>query len=151
MALLGFAGYTACSSTDMYGCPTNDQPFPAPEYGCPYAEYIFNAEVKDGETDTPIEGIRVSAVQRYLTNELDNIDTLATGLTSADGKVRLQYGCFPTDQHELVADDIDGAKNGEYNSISTTVTTNSDDYTGGGGAWDEGTVTHNVTISLTKK
>jgi len=144
MVALGFGAYTSCDGPDMYGCP-----MPAPEYGCPYAEYNFDVDIVDSENDAPIEGIRVSVVQRYITNELNNVDTLATGLTSAEGKVRLQYGSFPTNQHELVADDIDGAENGSYDSASVVVTTNSDDYTDGEG-WYNGTATTEVTLKLNK-
>ena len=152
LMLLGFTTVaTACDPDKFWGgqAPMYGSPFPAPEYGCPYAEFIFNAEVKDGETDTPIEGIRVSVVQRYDENYTD---TLSMGLTAADGKVKLQFGGYPTNEHEIVADDIDGEANGgDYNSVSTTITTDSDDYTGASGAWNEGTATHNVTLSLTKK
>lgn len=145
MALLGFAGYTACSSVDMYGCPP-----PAPEYGCPFAEYVVNAEIKDSETDSPIEGIRVSVVNRYEGSRY--VDTLATGLTSANGKALLQFSNLPQTSHEVVADDIDGEANGgDYNSASTTVATSNTDYEGGNDGWSNGTATHNVTITLTKK
>ncbi len=144
MVTLGFGAYTSCDGPDMYGCP-----MPAPEYGCPYAEYLFNAEVKDGETDTPIKGIRVSVIEKH---SEQFTDTLAVGLTQADGKVRLQVGRMPTDKHTLVADDVDGEANGgKYNSTSTVITTDDDDYTGGSGAWDQGTAEHNVTISLSKE
>ncbi len=149
MVALGFGAYTSCDSPDMYGCPT-PPPRPAPEYGCPYAEYNFDVDIVDSENDAPIEGIRVSAVQRYITNDLNNVDTLATGLTSAEGKVRLQFGAFPTDKHELVADDIDGEENGAYDSASVIITIPQDEYTGGEG-WYEGQSTEEVTIKLNKR
>lgn len=147
MALLGFGAFSSCGGgPDMYGCP-----MPAPEYGCPYAEYNFDVDVVDSENDAPIEGIRVSVVQRYITNELNNVDTLATGLTSAEGKVRLQYGSFPTNQHELVADDVDGEANGAFDSASVVVTTSESDYANGEGPWYEGQATEEITIKLNKK
>lgn len=143
MAALGFAGYTACDGPDMYGCP----PVSAPEYGCPYAEYMFDIGVADSENDMPIEGIRVSAIQRI---DESYTDTLARGTTSAEGKVRLEFEAFPTNKHELVADDIDGADNGSYDSASVIITTSQDEYTDGEG-WYEGSATEEITIKLNKK
>ena len=153
LMLLGFTTVaTACDPDKVWGgqAPMYGLPFPAPEYGCPYAEFIFNTEVKDGETDTPIEGIRVSVVYRY--DGISQVDTITTALTSADGKALLRFDDYPTDTHELVADDIDGEENGgDYNSASTIVKTSVDDFNGGDGNWDSSTATHNVTFSLTKK
>lgn len=142
MVALGFGAYTSCDGPDMYGCP-----MPAPEYGCPYAEYNFDVDVIDSENDAPIEGIRVSVIEKY---SEQFTDTLAVGLTQPNGKVRLQVGRMPTDKHTLVADDIDGEENGAYDSASVIITTPQDGYTGGEG-WYEGQSTEEITIKLNKK
>lgn len=132
-------------------------------YGCPSADYVFNVEVEDLESGDPIEGIRVSAVERGTRERWDSeagssyaenyIDTIAVGTTSADGKLMLQYNYFPVNKHEIVADDIDGEANGgEYNSSSVELTVNSNDYeNGGSNGWYKGTATNEVTLKLTKK
>ena len=125
MALLGFGAFSSCGGgPDMYGCP----PIHAPEYGCPYAEYNFDVDIVDSENDAPIEGIRVSVIEEY---SEEYTDTLAVGLTQADGKVQLQVGRMPTDKHTLVADDVDGEANGSFDSASVIVTTSESDYTDG--------------------
>jgi putative lipoprotein (rSAM/lipoprotein system) len=137
MVALGFGAYTSCDGPDMYGCP-----MPAPEYGCPYAEYNFDVDVVDSENDAPIEGIRVSVIEKY---SEQHTDTLAVGLTQPNGKVRLQVGRIPTDKHTLVADDVDSEANGSFDSASVVVNTNGD------GPWYEGQATEEVTIKLNKK
>ncbi|MBO7300732.1 MAG: radical SAM-associated putative lipoprotein [Tidjanibacter sp.] len=155
--ILGFSGIAsscAPSNNDDWG----EQ---AAMYGCPMATYIANIEVKDGATDTPIEGIRVSSVFRIKTEDWDEeqnvivvrelIDTITTALTNAEGKTTLQWSRGAFNNSEIVADDIDDEANGgKYNSASLTITTNSGDYVGGSG-WDLGTATHNISFSLTKK
>ena len=143
MVALGFGAYTSCDGPDMYGCP-----MPAPEYGCPYAEYNLDVDVVDSENDAPIEGIRVSVIEKY---SEQFTDTLAVGLTQPNGKVRLQVGRMPTDKHTLVADDVDGKANGAFDSASVVVTTSESDYANGDGPWYEGQATEEITIKLNKK
>lgn len=147
MGILGFAGFTSCD-------------IGAAMYGCPSASYVFNVEVKDIETDSPIGGIRVSAVERgerqywdgesNLSQYEQYIDTIAVGTTSADGSLTLKYSTFPHDQHEIVADDIDGEENGNFASASVTITFDSKDYKDGG-EWYKGMATDDITLKLSKK
>ncbi len=131
-------------------------------YGCPSADYVFDVDVVDSENDTPIEGIRVSAIEKvehqYWDSETgmatyDTVtDTLAVGTTDASGKVVLNINSFPSDKHTIVADDVDGDANGKFDSASVVLTTNSDDYKEPGEyGWYSGTATHDVTLKLNKK
>lgn len=132
-------------------------------YGCPSADYVFNVDVADKESNTPIEGIRVSVVDRgvreYWNSETGTTepkpycDTLVVGTTGADGKLLLNYNGFPAYSHELAFDDVDGQENGGlYASASTTITYESDDYENPGeNGWYSGTATHNVSVKLDKK
>ena len=149
MGILGFAGFTSCD-------------IGAAMYGCPSADYVFNVEVKDVETDSPIGGIRVSAVERgerqYWDSE-SNLSqyeqytyTFAVGTTSADGKLTLRYNTFPHNQHEFVADDVDGEAKGSYASASVTINLRSSDYEGkSNNGWYSGTATEDITLKLSKK
>lgn len=147
MGILGFAGFTSCD-------------IGAAMYGCPSASYVFNVEVKDIETDSPIGGIRVSAVERGERQYWDSesnlsqyeqyIDTIAIGTTSADGSLTLKYSTFPLSKHEIVADDIDGEENGNFASASVTITFDSKDYKDGG-EWYKGMATDDITLKLSKK
>ena len=145
LGILGFSTVATSCDPNKTGGGLGDQ---AAMYACPMAAYVANIEVKDGATDTPIEGIRVSALIRYDENYTD---TLTTSLTDAKGKAILEWTTDIFNNGTIVADDIDGEANGgEYNSASTTLSTSSDDYEGGSG-WNVGTATHNVTLTLTKK
>lgn len=158
--LLGVLGFSSVATScdvvdDIFG-------FGAAMYGCPSADYVFNVEVEDLESGDPIEGIRVSAVERGTRERWDSetgnsyaesyIDTLAVSTTSADGKVMLRYNTFPRNEHEIVADDVDGTENGDYASAAVGVTIDSDDYNDEGeNGWYQGTATQDVTLKLTKK
>ena len=123
-------------------------------YGTPSADYVFNVDVKDVENNAPIEGIRVSVIQRYLTNSVPTqIDTLTHSLTDNEGKVTLSLNTWPESSFEIAADDIDGAENGgEFSTASTTITIDSKDYKNPGeSGWYRGTATKNATIKLSKK
>lgn len=126
-------------------------------YGVPSANYVFNADVVDKDTDQPIEGIRVSAIieRQYWdssTNMADyQIDTLAKGLTGADGKVVLEFSAFPEKKHTIAFDDIDGSENGgKYASVAVDVKSEGDDYEDSVDMWNQGTATHDVSVKLTK-
>ncbi len=122
-------------------------------YGTPSADYVFNVDVKDVENNAPIEGIRVSAISRNNYVSPARVDTLISGQTLADGKVKLSFGDFPKNEFEVVADDIDGAENGgEFSTASTTITIDNKDYKNPGeSGWYRGTATKNATIKLSKK
>ena len=148
LSLLGFS--TVAASCEFIG---------AAEYGCPSADYVFNVDVKDAETNAPIEGMRVSAIVRHTGEyynpttggyDTERVDTLAWELTNEQGKVTLSMTDFPVSLHEIAADDIDGAENGgHYSTVSTEVTTERDDYKNPGD-WYSGKATHNVTLKTTK-
>ena len=123
-------------------------------YGTPSADYVFNVDVKDVENNAPIEGIRVSVIQRYLTNSVPTqIDTLTHSLTDNEGKVTLSLNTWPESSFEIAADDIDGAENGgEFSTASTTIAIDNKDYKNPGEhGWYRGTATKNATIKLSKK
>lgn len=156
-ALLGFSAMaTGCESIDdIIGGQVC-------MYGCPNADYVFNAEASDKDSNEPIEGIRVAVVERGERQYWDSetgmatyepyCDTLAVGTTQADGKLQLSYNGFPTNKHEVVFDDVDGAENGgNYASAAVVVTTENDDYAEKGDVWYSGTATHDVVVKLSKK
>lgn len=127
-------------------------------YGCPSANYVVDVDIKELGTDTPIEGVRVGAVKRHTYNNSTSdapeiyVDTLASGLTNAVGKVQLKFGGSLQRNFEVVADDIDGTENGgEFASASVEININSTDYTDGDGQWYIGKVTKSAAIKLSKE
>lgn len=129
-------------------------------YGTPSASYVFNVDVKDADTNTPIEGMRVSVVreislynQETGKHDIEALDTLAYEFTNDKGKAILFLDRdLPTSSHLIIADDIDGAGNGgHYSTASTEVVTEKEDYENPSkDGWFDGTATHNVTFSITK-
>ncbi len=153
LTLLGFSA--VATSCEFVG---------APEYGCPSADYVFNVEVKDVATDTPIKGIRVGAVNRYKQQVYNPVtgayeptgvivaDTLSASYTSNSGKATIKYTGFPTNNHEIVAVDVDGDKNGgTFAPASVELFISHDDYEDGDDNWHEGTATTDVTIKLSRQ
>lgn len=130
-------------------------------YGSPSASYVFNVDVKDADTNTPIEGMRVSVVREISLynketgkHDIEALDTLAYELTNDKGKATLFLDRdLPTSSHLIIADDIDGAENGGlYSTVSTEVLTQADDYKNpGSSGWFDGTATHNVTFATSKQ
>jgi len=147
LTLLGFSAVaTSCEFVE------------AAEYGCPSADYVFNVDVKDADTDAPIRGMRVSVIQRHTRynpstqSEQVVIDTLGVAETNAEGRafVNLER-VWPDSTHEVAADDLDGdANGGHYSTVSTEVVTEKDDYENPG-SWYSGKATHNVTLRTTKQ
>lgn len=129
-------------------------------YGSPSASYEFNIEVKDVNDGKPIEGIRVSLLERgYYHNSATQereevIDTLAKGLTNAQGKVVLKHGGHPIfyDKAEFAAEDVDGSENGEYNSNNVEIKIERNEFVDNDdNSWSLGKVTKDITLKLTKK
>ena len=158
--LLGVLGFSSMTTS----CETIEDIFrgPVAMYGCPSADYVFNVDVVDSENDAPIKGIRVSAIekreQQYWDSETGRatydtlIDTLARGVTDANGRVVLNTNTFPHDKHTIVADDVDGEQNGSFHSSSVVLTTTSEDYKNpSSNGWYEGTATQNITLKLNKR
>lgn len=159
IALLGFAGFESCTGPDMYGCP----PIPAPEYGCPSATFLFNANAHDQVSNEPIRHIRVSVLARgessYYDNETGTVkhredcDTLARGSTNDEGHALILVQGAPITTYELAFDDIDGEENGgDYAPTNVVVTTQSEDLNdpSSSNGW-EGAITHEVNVKLVKK
>lgn len=150
MALLGFSAVA------------NSCAFDAPAmYGCPSADYNFDIEVLNAEDDSPITGIRVSAITSKENMYWDNTtgmatyetvtDTLCRGYTTSNGKVQLIFNEFPLNEHTIVADDVDGSANGgKFTSERTTITLNNDDYDNPGNhGWYRGEASASATLKLT--
>lgn len=158
--LLGVLGFSSMATS----CETIEDIIrgPVAMYGCPSADYVFNVDIVDNESDAPIEGIRVSAIEKIEYQYWDSetgmatyetrTDTLARGITDANGKVVLNVNSFPRDKHTIAADDVDGTENGNYTSSSVVLTTDSDDYKNpGNSGWYSGTAIHEVTLKLSPK
>lgn len=156
LALLGFsAAATSCEALNGLGgggglCM----------YGTPSASYQFNIDVKDLTTEEPVEGIRVSLIERHTQldhttqEKVEYVDTLATELTDANGRAILKHGGMPLhyNKAEIAADDVDGSANGDYNSTNVEFQIYNSDYVDDDdNSWSLGKVTKDITMKIDKK
>lgn len=115
----------------------------------------------DDKTGAPIVGIRVSAVTRHSTLEYDFdthtyyrvlvIDTLAVIHTDSTGKNALFTKIYPMTRYDIVAEDVDGAENGEYLSKKTTLNLDEEYHKVGASEWDRITEDEILPMKLSKK
>lgn len=119
------------------------------EYGTPKATYQIKGKVKS-EQGEAIKGIQVL---------IENIEEVYyirrdSTLTKEDGSFDLNMGDFPdkTNTYRVISSDIDGSENGgSFESDTTMVTFNSSELRGGKGAWNWGSATKEIRITLKKK
>ena len=91
------------------------------EYGCPNVDYTIKGTVCD-ESGRPVEGIRVVVHRAFPPKDgviLDNMifakDTL---YTDSEGKAGYSRNDFSSGIATVYLDDVDGEKNGEFESMT---------------------------------
>ena len=133
MALLGFA--TSCER------------FGGTEYGVPHASFIVKGKIVSAESNNPVPNIKVRM----------QIDSLSVQHDSAysDSKGNYQvvdaFG-FPISHSYLITfTDIDGAANGEFQTLDTVVEFKDPVYTGGDGHWNSGETQKEFNVVLKPK
>lgn len=130
LSLLGFGA--VCS---LGGC----EHFGAMEYGTPHAIFKVKGTVKSEATSEAIPNIRV--VMDY-----------DTAYTDASGNYLVGVDRFPSDQtFHVQFTDIDGAANGEYDSLGVAVEFVDPEFTGGSGSWDNGEIEKVINVNLKEK
>lgn len=155
LLLVGFALIaTSCEMIADYYSPPEP---PEPEKEVHY----MNVATYDDKTGSPIVGIRVSALTRHTTLEYDFdthtyyrvlvIDTLAVMHTDSTGKNALFTKIYPMTRYDIVAEDVDGPENGEYNSKQTTLNLDEEYHKVGYSEWDRITEDEIVPLKLRKK
>ena len=123
-------------------------------YGSPHASFIITGKVESAATNTMIPEIIVE--MRSIKNYQDGqsyIRLVATGFgDSVDGSYNLLDTNTPDDNtYQIKFIDIDGALNGEYETLDTTVVFNKPKFTGGDGSWDYGYTTQELNVKLKPK
>lgn len=79
---------------------------PKCEYGTPSADFIIKGKVTDKETQAPINNIAI--IRKTETSPYGN-DTVKT---DSNGEYELKFTYFPTVNHRIFAEDLDGDQNG---------------------------------------
>jgi putative lipoprotein (rSAM/lipoprotein system) len=145
LSLLGFVG---CEKTE-----------PLLEYGMPHADYTVKGVVVNKATGKPIEGIRVGydsiawAIPEYgvIGISYQPKSRVLDVMTNEKGEFKLTDSFFPDKNLTLPVyiDDIDGEKNGLFQSERLEVDFSKAVQTGKPSSWYEGefTVTKNVELT----
>ena len=143
--VIGLLGFGGC---DKIG---------AKEYGTPHADYTVKGSVVNKATGKPIEGIRVGysteaiAYPMYGTIPTPYIPKSHV-LTNSKGEFKLTDSFFPEKDIKLpvYVEDIDGEKNGVFQSKYLQVDFSKAEQTKKSKGWYEGEYTVTVTVELTE-
>jgi putative lipoprotein (rSAM/lipoprotein system) len=129
----------------------------AKEYGTPHADYTVKGKVVNKATGKPIEGIRVGyGCNSCPVSEYGLIPTPFTPkshvLTNVKGEYKLTDSFFPENNLILpvYVEDIDGEKNGSFQSEILQVDFSKAERTGKPNSWYSGEYTVNVNVELTE-
>ncbi len=140
ISALGFA-----SSCDIYG---------GKMYGTPSADFIINGKIEANSTNIPVAGIKVKMSQQRMTDKGNipvGIDSTFSDVTNGTYQVRAN-GQFPDNQtFKLSFSDIDGAQNGEFEPLDTTIVFQNPKFSNGSGSWNRGQTEMEVDVKLKPK
>ncbi len=111
------------------------------EYGTPHADFEVKSKVTNN-AEQAVEGIEVTVQKGAI---------VKSAKTDANGKVDLIIRDIPDNQPvTIVAKDVDGPANGEYETNEQTIGTEGAQFEGGNG-WYEGKTTINADVVLKEK
>jgi len=121
-------------------------------YGSPHATFIINGEVKSAANGRVIPEIIVEVRKEY-NEETGLVRALVeTGFSEDNGKYTVSMGDWPEDQtYQLRFTDTDGALNGEFESLDTTVVFKDPKFINGDGSWFRGVAEQEMNIKLKPK
>ena len=124
-------------------------------YGSPHASFIITGKVESAATNTMIPEIIVEMREvRNSQDEQPATSTLvATSFSSSySGSYYLLNTTTPDDKtYQIKFIDIDGALNGEYETLDTTVVFTKPKFKGGDGSWDYGNIDQELNVKLKPK
>ena len=113
------------------------------EYGSPHADFIISGKIESATNNTPIPDIIV---------EVRDSRLVETGFSRSDGSYEVAVEDFPADHtYQIKFTDTDGALNGEYETLDTTVVFKDPKYTNGDGEWYRGYTEKELNIKLKPK
>jgi putative lipoprotein (rSAM/lipoprotein system) len=136
LSLLGFS--TSCKKEE-----------PLLMYGTPHATFSIVGEVKSATDGKVIPEIIVEVRKEY-NEETGLVRVLVeTGFSEDNGKYNVMIGDDPVDQtYQLIFTDTDGALNGEFESLDTTVVFKDPKFANGDGSWFRGVAEQEMNIEL---
>ena len=136
ISILGFS--TSCE---------NDEPLVM--YGSPNATFIVKGKIESAETNNLIPDIIVEMREVF---EQEGSMLTATGFSRFNGEYIVDMIASPKDLTlQLKFTDTDGALNGEYESLDTTIVFQDPKFTNGDGSWYRGFAEKELNIKLKPK
>ena len=127
------------------------------EYGTPNADYTVKGTVVDKANGKPIEGIRVGYDSGPQMGVMYGVQPTpykpkVSVLTDAQGEFKLTENTFPASDQiiPVFVDDIDGEKNGLFQSDTLHVDFSKAEHSGKTNSWYEGEYTVTVNVELTE-
>lgn len=118
-------------------------------YGTPHACFIINGKIESAETNNLIPDIIVEMREVF---EQEGSRLTATGFSRFNGEYTVDMTASPKDHTlQLKFTDTDGALNGEYESLDTTIVFQDPKFTNGDGSWYRGTAEKELNIKLKPK
>jgi len=143
VSLISFLGFA--SSCDPIGGKAM--------YGTPTAEFVFKGKVGTA-TNSPVAGVKVD-MSLEVTNGTEKVSYLVNSTSSAEstGTYKVSAGGqSPGNQtFKIKFTDIDGALNGEFETLDTTIVFKDPNFVNGDGSWYVGQVEKEVNVKLKPK
>lgn len=122
-------------------------------YGSPSADYIVKGKVGTA-ANTPVAGIKVE-MSMEINNGTEKVSYLLNTTSSAEStgiyKVTGGGQSPEGESFKIKFTDIDGALNGEFETLDTTVVFQDPKFTGGDGHWYQGQTEKEVNVKLKPK
>lgn len=122
-------------------------------YGTPSADFIVKGKVGNA-TNSPVAGIKVE-MSKEVNNGTEKVSYLLNTTSSAESTGTYKVsggGQSPVDQtFKIKFTDIDGALNGEYETLDTIVVFQDPKFTGGDGYWNQGQTEKEINVKLKPK
>ena len=124
-------------------------------YGSPHASFIITGKVESAATNTMIPEIIVEMreVRNTQDGQSESILVATSFSDSWSGSYHLEDGATsPIDKtYQIKFIDIDGALNGEYETLDTTFVFTKPKFTGGDGSWYSGYTEQKLDVKLKPK
>ena len=124
------------------------------EYGSPHASFIVRGKIESVVNNTLIPDIIVEMrMVKEINGGLSDIRLTGTGFSDTNGNYSLSDGgTSPEDRtYQIKFTDTDGALNGEYETLDTTVVFKDPVFTNGDGSWYRGSTEKELNIKLKPK
>lgn len=114
------------------------------EYGTPSAKFILKGKTYSKTTNTAIKGIKVVGKSGNWGAD--------SAITDATGNYQLEIIAFPTSQtFNVQFKDVDGAANGEFSDLDTTVEFKDPKFINGDKHWYSGETSKDFDVKLDPK